>query len=167
VAATYQNRPLTNLVHKIVSAATDPDVGDVVSYVAPLSPSAEGGIVTATTLGGSPAIAYTPPTNFIGTDLVYYTITDGKAVSTGYITVTVNPDTGITFNMMPLVISNSLPLVRFLGVPGQSYTLQRSPDLTNWSSIYSTVLPGGGNGIGTYYDILAPSTNAFYRARHP
>jgi hypothetical protein len=166
IATTYVNLPATNGAPKLVGAATDPD-GDPVSFVGPVSPSAQGGSVTSTTVGGAPAIVYTPPLNFIGTDLVYYTITDGKALSTGTITVTVLPDTGVTFNMMPLIISNNLPLVRFLGVPGLSYTLQRSPDLTNWTSIYSTVLPGGGNGIGTYYDSLAPSTNAFYRARRP
>jgi hypothetical protein len=131
-----------------------------------VSLSASNGVVVTNILDGVPAVTYTPPANFVGTDYVYYTITDGKAVSTGTITVTVNPATGITFNMLPLVMSNSYPFVQFAGVRGHTYELQRSPDLSNWVTITTIFLPTNGLGIGSFYD-TAPPTNAFYRTHLP
>ena len=167
IASTTQNIAASIYTQKLVGAATDPDVGDTITFVGPVSLSASNGTVVTSILDGVPAITYTPPPNFVGTDYVYYTITDGKAVSTGTVTVTVNPGTGITFNMLPLVISNTYPFVQFAGVRGHTYELQRSPDLSNWVTITTILLPTNGIGIGSFHDTGAPPTNAFYRTHLP
>lgn len=165
IAQTDQDTSASIAVIKLLINATDPDLGDVVSFGSPISLSASNGTVVADTLEGQPAVTYTPPSGFTGTDYFYYTITDGKAFSTGTVTVTVRPANAITFNMLPLIISNSLPLVRFAGSPTNTYTLQRSTDMVNWD--FSVSVATGTNGIGTYYDVGAPTTNGYYRTRYP
>jgi hypothetical protein len=169
LAETYQDIPATMYVSKLLEIASDPDVGDTVSFVAPVSPSVQNGSVTSTTLNGVPSITYTPPSGFSGSDSFYYTLTDGKVTVTGSVAVTVRPASAMTFNMLPLEISNGVPFVRFAGVAGYGYTLQRSPDLVTWTSLTNIALPlpPAGNGIGEFMDVSAPNTNAFYRTRYP
>lgn len=166
-ATTTQNVAATISVQKLWSVATDPD-GDPITFMGPVAVSAQGGSVINSTLEGQPAVTYTPPVDFVGADQFYYNITDGKAVSTGTVTVTVKPATGITFNMLPLVMSNNFPFVQFAGVRGLTYELQRSPTLSppSWSTIATISLPANGTGIGSYYD-TSPPTNAFYRTHLP
>lgn len=163
-AATDQGVPATLGFAKLMSGATDPDPGDTVSFANVMAASAEGGSLTTNSQG----VTYTPPSIISGTnylDYFYYTITDGKAVSTGTVTVEVRSANAITFNMLPLAISNNVPYVRFAGSPSTTYTLQRSGDMTNWT--FSVSVPTGTNGIGAYLDTDAPNTNGFYRTRYP
>jgi hypothetical protein len=166
-AATDINTPGTIYVSKLLLGATDPDVGDVITFVNAGPASTQGGTVVTNLSGGVPAVTYTPPTGFSGTDYFSYTITDGKAVATGTVTVDVRPASALTFNMLPLIISNNLPLVRFSGTPGYTYRLQRSSDLNSWTDLPAIALPSNGNGIGSYYDTAAPSTNGYYRTHYP
>ena len=145
--------------------ASDPDSGDIVSFVNAVAATAQGGSAVTNTFAGALSIQYTPPLDFVGTDYLYYTITDGKAISTGTVQVTVRDPNAVTFNMLPLVISNNLPFVRFAGSPNTTYQLQRSGDMANWN--FSVPVTTGTNGIGAYYDTGAPNTNGYYRTRYP
>ena len=80
-----------------------------------------------------------------------------------------------------LVVSGSLPgqnlvsltptaggyLLRFAGIPGQSYEIQRTPTLVpaNWSTLGTFVAPL--HGIIEYEDANPPQPTAFYRTTTP
>jgi hypothetical protein len=105
-----------------------------------------------------------------GTWVATVTATDGiNPASTNFTLCIYTPEVALA--MLPITISNSLPVVQFTATPGHAYTLQRSTDLStnDWTSLTNIYLPlpPGGNGIGEYVDPDGVVSNAFYRVRFP
>jgi hypothetical protein len=124
--------------------------------------STNGGTVTVS--GG--LVTYTPPTNFIGADLFTYTITDGSSSATGSVQVVV-ADTGtLAPNRIGVVIMGTDGAhARFAGIPGFTYSIERSTDGTNWTAIGTAVVPP--NGLLEIVDTDPPSGSVFYRTTVP
>jgi hypothetical protein len=113
------------------------------------------------------SILYTPPNGFSGEDTFGLTITDASGASvSGTVTVTVAGNSGVGANTPVLT---SLPggdiQVDFQGIPGRSYEIQRSTDLTDWT-VLATII-AGPTGAVSFTDENPPVGNAFYRMRKP
>lgn len=137
---------------------TNDGVGEVASYVNQ-SPS---GVFNYTW----PVTASTSNGTWVAT----VAATDGiNTASTNFTLCVYTPEVALT--MLPITISNSMPVVQFSATPGHAYTLQRSTDLStnDWTSLTNIYLPlpPAGNGIGEYVDPDGVVSNAFYRARFP
>jgi len=65
--------------------------------------------------------------------------------------------------ILALTVTQDGPSIRFQGIPGNTYTVQRSANLASgvWTPIGSVTL--ADNGIGTYTDTNAPANLGFYR----
>jgi hypothetical protein len=161
-AATRQNRAITIAVAKLLSDDSDPD-GDPLSFVSASATSTNGGAVTS---NGS-SVTYTPAGDFAGFDRFSYTITDGQ----GY---------NATADVEVLVVSANAPsqsqvsleptlngfLIRFAGIPGRTYDVQRATDVAGpWTTLASPVAPP--HGIFEYEDTNPPQSAAFYRTVAP
>lgn len=116
--------------------------GRAVSLVSVQSgPTAAGGTVTIT----DGWISYQPPAGFSGADSFTYTITDGVQTVTGTVNVTAGAQIGKTFNIYQLVDEGAGKRVLCLGIPGRSYRLETTEDLSVWSpSGTSVVCPSSG-----------------------
>lgn len=147
---------------KLLSAAADAD-GDTLSVSAAGPAATQGG--TAQLQAGS--IFYTPPNGFSGSDTFQVTVTDSRGGSvTGTVTVAVQPDTGIGTNSPALtMLSGGRMGIDFYGIPGRSYEIQRSTNLTTWALL--TTITAGTNGAVSYIDESPPPGSAFYRLRKP
>lgn len=146
----------------MLTAASDVD-GDTLSVSATGPASTQGG--TAQLQASS--ILYTPPNGFSGTDTFQVIVMDSRGGSvTGTVTMTVQPDTGIGTNPPVLtVLSGGRMGIDFYGIPGRSYEVQRSTNLTTWALL--TTITAGTNGAVNYIDESPPSGSAFYRLRKP
>src|SRR5450830_1747024 len=128
---------------------------DTVCDTGPTTTS-QGG--TAYMDGGSPdTIQYTPPNNFVGTDiLTFYTTTNGATCVARTATVTV---TGLSVNGVapgsgPITSGNSVVItgtgfsgatsVTFGGTNATSYTVNSSTQITTVTSLATTSGPTGG-----------------------
>ena len=71
--------------------------------------------------------------------------------------------------VLPAVSIDLIPTgvrLRFTGVPGRSYYLERAPALTNpWSTINTQIAPA--SGLLEYLDTLPPPGSGFYRIVQP
>src|SRR5262249_50305285 len=112
-------------------------------------------------------VTYMPATNFVGTDMFTYTVTDGRGGSaTGSIVVTVTSENDPSLNRIGgLTVSQAGVTIRFAGIPGYSYGIERSTNLVNWINIGTFTVPD--NGIETFTDTNPPSNNGFYRTSTP
>ena len=161
-ASTPYETSATVSLGKLLANASDPD-GDPMSVTTAGPGSAQGG--TAVLQAGS--ILYTPTGGFSGEDTFNITITDaGGASVSGTVTVTVAGNSGVGSNSPVLT---TLPggdmQVDFQGIPGRSYEVQRSTDLTNWTVLATIV--AGSTGAVSYTDENPPEGNGFYRLRRP
>jgi hypothetical protein len=102
-------------------------------------------------------------------DQINYTISDGQATTPGVINITVNTDTSVGGGQAVTVAGNSAT-VTFAGIPTYQYTVQRSTNLVDWVSLYTTNAPS--NGVFQYTDnfsdlgFVVPSA-AYYRTANP
>jgi hypothetical protein len=55
--------------------------------------------------------------------------------------------------------------ISFQGIPGRSYQIQRSINLSAWTNL--TTVVAAGNGAVTYTDDDPPQPSAFYRLAIP
>jgi hypothetical protein len=51
----------------------------------------------------------------------------------------------------------------FYGIPGTTYTVQRSTDLSTWTDL--TTVTADSNGLVSYVDVGAPTPNAYYQLK--
>jgi hypothetical protein len=147
---------------KVLAEAVDPD-GDPLTVTAAGPASAQGG--TAVLQAGS--ILYTPANGFSGSDSFPITIADNRGGSvSGTVTVTVQSNVGVGLNepVITLLPGNQVG-VAFQGIPGRSYEIQRSPDLTNWTVLET--ITAAANGAVNFIDPSPPGGSAFYRIRKP
>ncbi len=128
--------------------------------------STAGGTVT---MDGNGFITYTPKAGFVGTDTFHYTLTSSAGSHPGTVKVTVTgvPD-DVTPGAISLVWTAGLGQVTasFTGVPGVSYTLQRSATLVtgSWQDVGSMVAPA--SGAVSIIDASPPKGKAFYRVSY-
>jgi hypothetical protein len=153
---------LTLAIQKLLAATSDPD-GDplVVSAVSPLSTN--GGAVVLS----AGVVNYAPAANFVGLDRFAYTISDGRGGrATASVVVTVIEGNTVSGNMLPPVYTPGGLLVRFAGIVGRTYSIQRALAVTGpWDTIGTA--PVGPVGIGSFEDPSPPPSGAFYRTVFP
>jgi hypothetical protein len=138
--------------------------GDTLTITAVSGTSTNGGAVTLS--GGN--VNYMPVNNYVGPDQFTYTISDGypggTATSTADVTVSALMATSVLYP--PSIGAGVVNLVGY-GIPTHAYDVQRSPDLSTWTTISLGSYPSGitatsGNGIILYSDTNSLST-AYYR----
>jgi len=109
-----------------------------------------------------------PKTNFFGADRFTYTVSDGRGgIATGTVVVDVRSETSSTFNRITsiTVVTNGVKL-RFEGIPGYTYTVERSPAVTGpWTAVGTFTV--GDDAIAEFLDTHPPTGMAFYRALLP
>ncbi len=144
--------------------------------LAGLDYDADGDPLTITAVGSAShgtvglsggTITYTPTTSYVGTDAFTYTISDGytggTATSTANVTVRLGKATSVLYP--PTVGIGVVNLVGY-GIPGHAYDVQRSPDLSTWTTIsltaYASGITAAANGIVLYTD-TNPLSTAYYR----
>jgi hypothetical protein len=160
--ATSQNRPFTISFAKLVGNDTDPD-GDALTVDSVTASSTNGGTVV---ISGS-SVVYTPALDFAGIDRYSYTIRDGRG---GFATADV--EIFVADGNLPSLNQVSIRpngqggvIIRFAGIPGTTYSLQRAPSVSGpWGTIFTTAAPL--HGIIEYEDV-APPPASFYRTVSP
>jgi hypothetical protein len=124
--------------------------------------STNGGTVTLS----NGLVTYTPATNFIGADLFTYVVTNGSTSATGSAQVTVADTGALAPNSIgTVVIDTDGAHARFAGIPGFTYTIERSTDGLDWSPVGSAVVPA--NGLLEFLDSAPPEGAVFYRTTAP
>ena len=137
-------------VIKILLNDSDDD-GDFLSVVGVSPTSAHGAEVVL----AWPWIFYTPPEGFNGVDTFGYTVSDGfGGVTIGLLQVVVNPPPTSAQNILQIEsLPNGTRRVRFTGVPGFTYHIEASTNLTTWIPLGDVVAEP--NGQFEYLDLNA------------
>jgi len=122
--------------------------------------------VTYTSPNAAGTLDFTPATNAFGTATITVTVNDGQPsnniVSRSF-TVTVNSVLKIRSILLQ---SSGAILIRFHGISGESYTIEASADLMNWSSIGTA--SESSPGEFEFEDTGTAGVEArFYRVRAP
>ena len=111
-------------------------------------------------------ITYTPVPGFSGADLFTYTITDGFSSTNGSVFVTVRSESEPAANQIGgVTIDGDGAHVRFAGIPGVAYSVQRSSDTVTWVTVGSITAPA--SGLMQFTDPAPPSGPLFYRTISP
>lgn len=147
---------------KLAANDTDPD-GDPLTVSSVSATSTNGGSVTL--LAG--AVTYTPLPGFSGLDRFTYTVSDGRGgFGSSYVEVFVVDGNLPSANQVSITAVPGGFLIRFAGVPGYTYQLQRATAPTGpWGTLTSVVAPL--HGIIEYLDTNPPMPSAFYRTVAP
>jgi uncharacterized delta-60 repeat protein len=124
---------------KLLTRTSDPE-GDVVNLTGVDPASAGGGTLQIQASG----IVYSPPLGFSGPDSFNLQITDSRgAVATGTVSVTVAPNVssgGPTSNPPRItMLPGGTIKLKFQGIPGRAYQIQRSADMESWTTITTTL----------------------------
>jgi hypothetical protein len=160
-AATRRNLAMSIPVEKFLLASFDPD-GDPLTVSVSAASANGGSAVLASNL-----VTYVPATNFIGADRYTYFVNDGRGgTNAAFVLIQVRSSDQQSGNMLaPVAVSNGIQ-VRFVGVPGYLYTLQRASNVSGpWTSLGP--VPADANGLGTFTDTDPPPGSAFYRTTYP
>ncbi|MBN2506877.1 MAG: cadherin-like domain-containing protein [Verrucomicrobia bacterium] len=154
---TATNTVLSFAASSLLAGATDPE-GDALTVTAVSDTSTNNGTVTL----ADGVVTYTPPADVAGTDAFSYTVTDALGdTTTGQVVVHIlaaHPG-GKGVSAVP---GGGVALVTFIGIPGFTYTIERT-----------LAVPGGWEAIGTatadatgtvsFTDPNPPAGMAFYR----
>jgi hypothetical protein len=145
------------LVSDLLTNATD-----VYNY--PLSLAAVGVSANGITLVITPAspayVEYSSPNP--ADDQFSYTVTDGLGdTSSGVITLLAGSSAGLGGQISSVGFTGGVASMTFAGLPGYSYQVQVSTDLSNWTTIWTTNAPS--SGVFQFSDNAAPMPTAFYR----
>jgi hypothetical protein len=68
---------------------------------------------------------------------------------------------GLAGQINSFTLNGGAVSMTFAGIPGYTYNVQRSSDLSTWNTIWTTNAPPGG--VFQFSDSAAPQPNAFYR----
>lgn len=143
----------------MVRAATDAD-NDTLSVSAVSSASTQGGNIT---FNGT-TITYTPPSNYTGPDTFTYTLSDTFITVSGTVSVTVGGISSRITSLLPQ--SGGTMQLLASGLPGKTYAIQASTNLSDWTQIGTTV--AADNGLVSFLDSQAGNyTNRAYRLAAP
>jgi hypothetical protein len=157
------NTPLYLSYTVILGAASDPD-GDPVTPVIASGSTSAGGYVSM----GTNMLSYSPPPDFSGADTFALTVQDGRGgFTTGSLSITVQPDDGITGLPTPTIelLPGNQNRLRFHGVPGVQYRFERSMDLRQWTTLQT--LTAGSTGVVEFTDASPAAGRGFYRLVSP
>jgi hypothetical protein len=160
-AATSQDQPVSLPVARLLQNDSDPD-NDALSVVSVSPTSTNGGAVVL----GLGVVTYTPQPGFTGLDRFTCTVADGHG---GFAAAAV--EVQVVSGVVPAQNSVSLTPIsggyrlRFLGVPGTLYEIQRSTDLVEWVTLTTDTAPP--SGLLEYEDMSSPQPAAFYRTKTP
>ena len=163
-ATTTQNQPLGLATEKLLAHASDPD-GHPLAVSAVSTVSTNGGAVVLSAGG----VTYTPLSGFAGLDRFSFTVSDGDSqcgTTTADVVVSVIAGDAPSSNMLPAVYAPGSLQVRFAGILGRSYSVQRALAVAGpWVSIGTATV--GPTGIGSFEDTTPPPDGAFYRTAYP
>lgn len=149
-----QGLPLKIKLSTIFAACSDAEAGTL--SISSLGASAEGASIAQT----ATHLIYTPVND--NNDTFSYTVSDGQGgIATNTITVNVVPQTGAVTGST--IAPGGALTASFAGIPGLSYTVERSTDLMTWTPLSTVTAPANGLFSITDNDGL-PS--AFYRLRY-
>jgi len=145
-----------NIAALLAASTSDPD-GDARTLES-VGASAQGAAITT----NATQILYSPANN--NDDGFSYTIGDGHShTATATIHVHAVPQEGKVVNFTRN--DNNQPMMRFAGIPGYRYSIERSTDLSQWSVIQTFNAPA--TGVTTFTDPTDPPLkSAFYRMRY-
>ncbi|MEY2410255.1 MAG: hypothetical protein QOF48_2925, partial [Verrucomicrobiota bacterium] len=159
---TTVNVAFSITVAKLLGGASDPE-GDPLTVTSVSATSTNGGSVVL-----SPTRAtYTPLPGFTGVDRFTFTIRDNHAnTASAIVEVLVASGNLPSQNQMSVTILTGGVLVRFAGIPGFNYSVQRAAAVNGpWSALATRVAPL--HGIIEYLDASPLSGSAFYRTALP
>jgi hypothetical protein len=154
-ATTTRDHPLTIDGDKLLGHASDPD-GDPLQ-ISGFNHGTNGAVVTYDSVN----VNYLPGHGFMGPDWFTATITDGRGgMVAGLVQVQVNaaPE---GYNKVSLVATNGGYLLKYAGIPGFTYQVQRSEDMNTWE-VLATPL-ADGQGVIQYFDASPLPSGAYYR----
>jgi autotransporter-associated beta strand protein/T5SS/PEP-CTERM-associated repeat protein len=153
-----EGKTLALSLAKILARATDPD-GGAVTLTDVFGPSAEGGRVSLT---GS--LNYAPPVSFTGADSFDIELTGSQGgILRATIMVTVTGDVAAGLNQTELKLRDGKVDLTFRGIPGRSYTVQRSTNLLTWTTLATVV--AAADGRIAFTDPSPPQPSGYYRAQ--
>jgi hypothetical protein len=151
--------PLTTLL----AVASDAN-GDTILITA-----TGGSTQSGTTLLQASSVLYTPPAGFSGYDSFPITLTDARGASTvGTVNISVTPTIDPTLATPPTITilpASAGVKIDFTGLPGSSYQVQRSINLSGWTIL--TTIIASPIGAVSYTDPSPPPGRAFYRVHKP
>ena len=159
---TTENVPYTIAIAKLLVAATDPD-NDPLTVVSVSATSTNGGTVVL----GATRVTYTPQPGFTGVDRFTFTVSDGQGgMATANMNMLAVSGTLPSQNLMSVTILPSGVRVRFAGIPGFTYNVQRAAATSGpWTTLASQVAPL--HGLIEYLDAAPLAGSAFYRTARP
>ncbi|MFM1768283.1 MAG: hypothetical protein RJA22_812 [Verrucomicrobiota bacterium] len=160
--STRSGESVTVPIFKFINNDFDPE-GAPVLFVNASATSTNGGTVTT----GVSDLTYSPAPGFFGIDRFSYTISDGTFTTTTYVEVVVLNSDIPAPNLVGL---DPLPgggfEIRFAGIPGRTYQVQRSTAPNGpWTTVSTLVAPL--QGLMEYQDANPPQPSAFYRVILP
>jgi autotransporter-associated beta strand protein len=119
----------------------------------------------ATITSNATYMFYVPANN--NNDAFDYTVTDSRgAKRTRTITVNVGATGG---QAQQITVVNGKATVNFAGIPGYTYQVERADDANftvNLTTVLTTTLPTGGDGLFTFVDNSPPGSQAYYRLNY-
>jgi hypothetical protein len=144
---------------KILARASDPD-GGAVTLTRVFGPSTQGGSVSLTG-----TLNYTPAASFTGTDSfdIELTASQGGTLR-ATLTVTVTGDAATGFNQTELNLHDGVADLTFRGIPGRSYTIQRSTNLATWTNL--ATVTAAADGKIRFTDTAPPQPSGYYRTQY-
>ncbi|MEI8043020.1 MAG: invasin domain 3-containing protein, partial [Verrucomicrobiota bacterium] len=168
---TRTNLPLAISSNKLKAGDTDADSDTLTVTGVGSSPTPSGATVS---LSGT-TITYTAPGNGGTSGSFEYTLDDGHG-GTATVTVDVTILNGTAGSVSPNVVYGPFNdqgqfVVRFAGVPGRSYTVERSAGSTGpWVKAVNKTAPtdtGAGFGIGVFEYREAVAGSGYFRTVYP
>jgi hypothetical protein len=160
--ARPRNVPLKILISDLLTNATDADVGDTLRLVGVSSSSTNG----APLYTNATFVLYSLPPGGNVADSFTQTVSDGLDSTNGTVLLSIKPDpTGTNFNQVASSLVGGLPAVTFIGIPGRSYHVQRTQDLSGtpaWTDLITTNAPAGA--LFQFVDPSPPAGPRYYRA---
>ena len=144
--------------------ANDSDVdGGTAAFVSVNSPSANGGTVTS----DATTVYYTPAPGFTAADTFTYNINDGQGgTATGTVTVALVGDNAAGMSVTKMeTLPGGAVRISFAGIPGRTYRVETSEDLSTWTSRGS--FTADAQGRFQFTDPPTPPSPRFYRSVQP
>ncbi len=149
--------PLRISITNLLSNVTDAD-GDSISLMS-VGVSTNGVIVSVS----ADSLLYEGTNNVA--DQFTYTASDGfGGTSSSVVNITVNNSPIFGTTSPAIDTSGGSATLSYAGIPGLSYSIERSTDLSNWSVIWTTNAPAGG--VFQFIDNPAPQPTAYYRLQY-
>jgi autotransporter-associated beta strand protein len=143
----------------LLSDASDLDSGDSASYDTFIYSG------SATVTQDVNYIYYQPADN--NPDTMQYRVKDTRGGTTTR-NIQINVTNGVG-QAVSLMVSGGTATATFAGIPGYSYQIQRSTNLTDWVTLTTTNAPAAGvfQWVDDFSDLGGQPSSAYYRLRQP